>query len=120
MLRPYIQSYTPGLRPASVTSLLLLPGEHRAPRAVQRHHREMVGIDHAERERLAGHPPRVGSEGERREGGERLAVSERARHEFGRRPRAVHAGAEKPPALLVESQDALTLQGRMLERFGPL
>src|SRR5437870_7271422 len=35
-------------------------------------------------------------------------------------PISVHARAEEPPALLVESDDALTLHGRMIQRFGPL
>src|SRR5437870_6578159 len=35
-------------------------------------------------------------------------------------PISVHARAEEPPALLLESDDALTLHGRMIQRFGPL
>src|SRR5207253_6508288 len=86
------------------------PGEHRAPRAIQRRHGEVVCVDQVQREPAA----RVGSERERREGDERLGVIERARHEFGRRAGTVHARAEEPPALLLESDDALTLHGRMI------
>src|ERR1051325_7556025 len=120
MLRPYIHPSTPGLRPGSVTSLLLLPGEHRAPRPIQRYHGEVVRVEHTQRERLAGHAPHVGHEGERRARDEWLAGIHRAHQEFGRRAGALDARAEDPRALLVAPPPTLPLHRRMVQPLGPL